>query len=192
MIDSQTVTLGVLQRVLQSLLSERVPVRELRSVLETLGDYADVKDVEVLTEYVRTALRRSICNLLLKESREEVIHVLTVSNVLEEMIKDSIHSTPIGVTVALPPEAASQMYQQMNQLVDQMIANGQQPVVLAAPHVRLAFRKLTASSFPSLYVLSYNEIAPDVEVSAVGVIRLEDENQEIHSEEHAASPAAGA
>ena len=192
LIDSQTVTLGVLQRVLQNLLSERVPVRDLRSVLETLGDYADVKDVEVLTEYVRTALRRSICNLLLKESPEEVIHVLTVSNVLEEMIKDSIHSTPIGVTVALPPEAASQMYQQMNQLVDQMIANGQQPVVLAAPHVRLAFRKLTASSFPSLYVLSYNEIAPDVEVSAVGVIRLEDENQEIHSEEHAASPAAGA
>lgn len=192
LVDSHTVPLGSLQRVLQNLLAERVPIRDLRSVLETMGDYAEVKDVEVLTEYVRTALRRSICNLLLKESPEEVVHVLTVANAVEEMIKESIHSTPIGVTVALPPEAAGQIYQQMSSLIDQMIANGQQPVVLAAPHVRLAFRKLTASSYPSLYVLSYNEIAPEVEVSAVGVIRLDDENQEIHSEEYAASPAAGA
>ena len=192
LIDSSTVTIGTLQRVLQSLLAERVPIRDLRSVLETLGDYAEVKDVEVLTEYVRTALRRSICNLLLKESAEDVIHVVTVSTTVEEMIKESIRSTPVGVTVALPPEVAGQLYQQMSTLIDQMIANGQQPVVLAAPHVRLAFRKLTAASFSSLYVLSYNEIAPEVEVSAVGVIRLDDENQEIHSPEHAASPAAGA
>jgi flagellar biosynthesis protein FlhA len=74
-----------------------------------------------------------------------------------------------------------------------MIANGQQPVVLAAPHIRLAFRKLTASSFPTLYVVSYNEIAPEIEVSAVGVIRLEnDEDPEIHSAERAVGATASA
>jgi len=185
------VPLGRLQRVLQNLLFERVPVRDFRSILETLADYADIKDVEVLTEYVRSALRRAICNSLLKEAPEEGISVLTMTGDLEEMIRESVQSTPAGISVALSPDVASQLFRHMTALIDQMINNGQQPVVLAAPHIRLAFRKLTAANFPSLWVLSYNEIAPEVEVSAVGVIRLEDENQDVRGLEHAASPAAG-
>ena len=186
------VPIGRLQRVLQSLLSERVPVRDFRTVLETLADYADMKDNEVLTEYVRASLRRSICNMLLKEAPDEGISVLTVSGEVEEMVRDAVQSTPAGITVALAPEAATLIFRQLNRLIDQMVANGQQPVVLTAPQIRLAFRKLTAANFPSLYVLSYNEIAPEVEVSAVGVVRLDHEDQEIRSSEHAASPAAGA
>ena len=74
-------------------------------------------------------------------------------------------------------------------IIDQMIGNGQQPIVLTAPHVRLALRKLTAANFPSLYVLSYNEIAPEVAVSAVGVVRMDHENKEIRGAEHATSAA---
>jgi len=103
-----------------------------------------------------------------------------------------VQSTPIGITVALAPEAATLVFRQLNRLIDQMVANGQQPVVLTAPQIRLALRKLTAANFPSLYILSYNEIAPEVEVSAVGVVRLDNEDQEIRGPEHAASPAAGA
>ena len=186
------VPLGRLQRVLQNLLSERVPLRDFRTILETLADYADIKDVEVLTEYVRTALRRSICNNLLKETPEEGISVLTVSGDVEELIKDAAQSTPAGLAVALAPDLAARLFQQMTSLIDQMIANGQQPVVLTAPHIRLALRKLTEANFPSLCLLSYNEIIPELEVSAVGVIRMEDEDQEIYREEHAAGPAAGA
>ena len=79
----------------------------------------------------------------------------------------------------------------MTGLVDQMVANGQQPAVLASPQIRLAFRKLTAPNFPSLFVLSYNEIVPEVDVSSVGNITLEYEDQEIHSPEYAGSPAPG-
>ena len=181
---------GRLQRTLQSLLSERVPIRDLRSILETLADYTDIRDVEVLTEYVRTALRRSICNTLVKEVPDEEIHVLTVSGDVEELLKEAMQSTPAGLTVALAPDIASRLLRQMTELIDQMIANGQQPVVLTAPQVRLALRKLTAANFPTLYVLSYNEIAPEVGVSAVGIVRLENEDQEIYRDEHAAGPAA--
>ena len=186
------VPIGRLQRVLQNLLVERVPIRDLRTVLETLTDYADIKDVEVLTEYVRSGLRRAICNSLLKEAPEEGIAVLVVAGDVEELLKESVQSTPAGISVAVAPDVASELFARMTTLIDQMITNGQQPVVLAAPHIRLAFRKLTAANFPSVWVLSYNEIAPEVEVSAVGVIRLEDENQDVRGLEHAASPAAGA
>lgn len=187
------VPVGRLQRVLQNLLTERVPVRDFRTILETLADYSDIKDVEILTEYARTALRRSICNVLLKEAPEEGISVLTIAGPIEELIKESVQSTPAGLAVAMPPEVATRIFRNLSSLVDQMIANGQQPVVLAAPHIRLAFRKLTASSFPTLYVVSYNEIAPEVEVSAVGVIRLEnDEDPEIYSAERAVGATASA
>jgi len=181
---------GRLQRTLQSLLSERVPIRDLRTILETLADYTDVRDVEVLTEYVRTALRRSICNTLTKEAPDEDIHVLTVSGEVEELLKEGMQSTPAGLTVAIAPDVASRLLRQMTELIDQMIANGQQPVVLTAPQVRLALRKLTAANFPTLFVLSYNEIAPEVGVSAVGIVRLDNEDQEIYSDEHAFSPPA--
>ena len=187
------VPIGRLQRVLQNLLFERVPVRDFRTILETLADYADIKDVEVLTEYTRTALRRSICNVLLKEAPEEGIAVLTIAGQLEELIKDSVQSTPAGMGVAMSPDVASLVFRNLAALIDRMIANGQQPVVLTAPHIRLAFRKLTASSFPTLYVLSYNEIAPEVEVSAVGVLRFEsDEDPEIRGTERATSAAPSA
>ena len=183
--------LGKVQRVLQNLLVERVPIRDLRTILETLADYGEIKDVEVLTEYVRTALRRQICNVLLKESPDEGIAVLTIDSLVEEMIREAVQSTPTGLTVAVAPEVAGQLFQTMTGLVDQMVANGQQPAVLASPQIRLAFRKLTAANFPSLFVLSYNEIVPEVDVSSVGNITLEYEDQEIHSPEYAGSPATG-
>lgn len=184
------VPLSKLQRVLQNLVVERVPIRSLRSILECLADYSDIKDLEVLTEYVRTALRRAICNSLLKERPEDGLAVLTVSGRVEEMIKESIQMTVAGINVALPPDLASRLFHSMTSLIDQMITNGQQPVVLTAPHVRLALRKLTAANFPTLYVLSYNEIAPEVEVVAVGSINLSDEDPQIRGQKHAGSLAA--
>jgi flagellar biosynthesis protein FlhA len=181
------IPVGRLQRVLQNLLAERVPVRDFRTLLETLAEYSDIKDVVVLTEYARTALRRSICNNLLKESPDEGIAVLTISSEVEQLIKDAAITTPAGLAVAMAPDLAARLLQQISGL----IANGQQPVVLTAPNVRLALRKLVAANFPSLHLLSYNEIIPELEVSAVGVIRMENEDQEIRGEEYATSAAPG-
>jgi flagellar biosynthesis protein FlhA len=150
-----------------------------------------VGDPEVLGEYVRTALRRQICNALLKESQERGIAVLTLDGEAEELIREAVQTTPGGITVALAPDLAGDLFRRLTALVDRMIGSGQQPVVLTAPHVRLAFRKLTAANFPSLYVLSYNEIAPDVEVSSVGSLTLSHEDQEVRSPEYAGSPATG-
>ena len=190
------VPLGRVQRVLQNLLAERVSVRELHTVIETLADYSEIKDVEVLTEYTRTALRRAICNGLLKEAPEESIAVLTLGPDVEETIEDAVQSTTVGINVALPPDLAALLFQRLSQLTDQMLVNGQHQAVLTAPHVRLAFRKLTAANFPNLYVLSYNEISPEVDVSAVGMLTLSDnavsdDNTEVRGAEHAGSPATG-
>ncbi len=186
--DSDAV--GKVQRVLQILLAERVPIRDLRTILEVLADHARIEDVEVLGEYARTALRRSICNALLKEAADNSVAVLTIGGAVEELIKEAVQASPAGIIVALAPDVANELFIEMTDLIDQMVANGQQPVVLAAPHIRLAFRKLTAANFPTLYVLSYNEIAPDVEVASVGNITLSTyENPQVHSPEYAGSPA---
>ena len=181
---------GKLQRVLQKLLAERVSVRDLRTILEVLADYADINDVEVLAEYARASLRRVICNTLVKESPDESIAVLTVDGDVEQLIVEGVQSTPTGLNVAVAPDVASELFEALSKLVDQMIANGQLPVVLTAPSIRLAFRKLTAANFPSLYVVSYNEIAPEVEVNSVGNLSLSYEDQEIRGEEYAGGPAA--
>lgn len=186
--DSETV--GRLQRVLQNLLVERVPIRDLRTILEVLADHARIEDVEVLSEYVRTALRRAICTALLKESQDNSIAVLTIDGTVEELIKEAVQSSPAGIIVALAPDVANDIFTVLTELVDQMVANGQQPVVLAPPHLRLAFRKLTAANFPTLYVLSYNEIAPDVEVISMGNLALSSyEDPQVRGPEYAGSPA---
>ena len=182
---------GKLQRVLQNLLFERVPIRDLRTILEVLSEHSRIDDVEVLSEYVRTALRRSICNALLKEAPDNAIAVLTIDGGVEQIVVEAVQSSPAGIVVAVAPDVANEIFVGLTELVDQMVANGQQPVVLAAPQTRLAFRKLTAANFPMLHVLSYNEIAPDVEVTSVGIITLNAyEDPQIHSPEYAGGSAA--
>ena len=182
---------GKLQRVLQNLLFERVPIRDLRTILEVLSEHSRIDDVEVLSEYVRTALRRSICNALLKEAPDNAIAVLTIDGGVEQLVTEAVQSSPAGIVVAVAPDVANEIFVGLTELVDQMVANGQQPVVLAAPQTRLAFRKLTAANFPMLHVLSYNEISPDVEVTSVGNITLSTyEDPQIHSPEYAGSSAA--
>ena len=162
---------GGVQKTLQHLLKEQVPVRDLQTILETMADYAPVtKDPEVLTEYVRTALGRTVCQLY--QNEEGNIPVLTVAPELEQQLADAMQSTPGGIKVLLQPEISGQVFERLAEGIDSMVSNGQQPVVLTAPSVRPAFRRLTETSFPSLAVLSYNEIIPGVEVYSVGMISL--------------------
>ncbi len=162
---------GGVQKTLQHLLKEQVPVRDLQTILETMADYAPVtKDPEVLTEYVRTALGRTVCQLY--QNEEGNIPVLTVAPELEQQLADAMQSTPGGIKVLLQPEVSGQVFERLAEGIDSMVSNGQQPVVLTAPSVRQAFRRLTETSFPSLAVLSYNEIIPGVEVYSVGMISL--------------------
>lgn len=165
-------SVGGVQKVLELLLQEQVPILDTQTILETLADYASLtKDPEILTEYVRTALARTICQKYLNE--EGNIPVLTVDPQLEQQIADSMQSTPGGIKVVLAHDVTNRLLEQMAESIDGMVANNQQPVVLTAPNVRPALRRLTESTFPSLALLSYNEIVPGVDVYSVGMVSLE-------------------
>lgn len=165
---------GGVQKVLQNLLRERVPIRNLQTILETLSDSVGITtDPDILTEYVRASLGRWICDLY--KDDESIIPVLTMSPGLEEQIGEGVQSTPAGIKVVVSPDVSQRIFDQLSVQIDSMVANGQQPVVLTSPNIRLGFRRLTQSTFPSLAVLSYNEIVPGVEVHAVGMLALEEQ-----------------
>lgn len=165
-------SVGGVQKVLEHLLQEQVPILDMQTILETLSDYAGItKDPEILTEYVRTSLARTICQKYLNE--EGNIPVLTVDPQLEQKIAESMQSTPGGIKVVLPHDVTNRLLEQLAHSIDGMVANNQQPVVLTAPNVRPALRRLTETTFPSLALLSYNEIVPGVDVYSVGMVSLE-------------------
>jgi flagellar biosynthesis protein FlhA len=165
-------SVGGVQKVLELLLQEQVPILDTQTILETLADYASLtKDPEILTEYVRTSLARTICQKYLNE--EGNIPVLTVDPQLEQQIADSMQSTPGGIKVVLAHDVTNRLLEQLAESIDGMVANNQQPVVLTAPNVRPALRRLTETTFPSLALLSYNEIVPGVDVYSVGMVSLE-------------------
>lgn len=163
---------GGVQKVLSHLLQEQIPILDMQTILETLADYAGItKDPEILTEYVRTALARTICQKYLND--EGNIPVLTVDPQLEQRIAESMQSTPGGIKVVLAHDVTNRLLEALASSIDGMVNNNQQPVVLTAPNVRPALRRLTETTFPSLAVLSYNEIVPGVDVYSVGMVSLE-------------------
>ena len=162
-------SVGGIQKVLQNLLKEQISIRDMQTILETAADYAPItKDPEILTEYVRTALGRSIC--LAYQNAEGSIPVLTVAPDLEGQIAEAMQSTAGGIKVLLSPDITNQLFERLAEGIDTMVSNGQQPAVITAPSVRPALRRLTETTFPSLGILSYNEIVPGVEVFSVGTV----------------------
>lgn len=165
------ISLPALHKILQLLLSERVAIRDLGTIMETISDYiGSVKDPEVLAEYCRIALRRQISDML-KDNRGS-IHCFTLSPQVEQMLADSVQNTKQGIMLILPPDAAEQLVQATTQQADTLAAAGYHPVCLTSPNVRLAFRRLMEPSLPSLTVVSYNEIHRDVEVISSGMVEI--------------------
>ncbi len=163
-------SLGTLQKILQHLLKERVPVRDLLTILEAAGDYAaSTKDPSTLGEFARTALYRTITRMYIDD--EDKLTVFTLSPQLERLIMENMQSTVQGVVVNLSPEVTGRVLKQVGTLIDQMSAAGHLPVVLTSSGIRLAFRVLTEISYPRLAILSYNEIAPEVEIFSVGMVK---------------------
>ena len=116
----EQLTLGGVQKVLQILLKEQVPIRDLVTILETIGDYTPItKDTEVLAEYVRAALGRGICEIY--KTQEGTIPALTVSPSLETQISESIESTVAGIKVGLPPDTVRQLFERMTDRIEVMV-----------------------------------------------------------------------
>jgi flagellar biosynthesis protein FlhA len=167
----EQVSLGTLQKVLQTLLHERVPVRDLTTILETISDYIGAtKEPDVLGEYVRMSLKRQITELY--RDRDGKINVFTIDPSVEQALAESVQNTKQGLMLAVDPSMAETLLEKMSELVNDVQMAGLTPVCLCSPNIRLALHRLVETKFPGIAVLSYNEIIPDVEVVSTGMVRL--------------------
>jgi len=165
------ISLGEVQKVLQNLVRERVSVRDLVTILETVADNVHMsKDPEVLTECVRVALSRVICKEYM--NNEGVINVITLDPQIEQIVAQSIQRTEMGSFLALDPNMGQEILMSIGQEVGKLQERGLQPIILCAPQIRPALKRLTDRSFPNLVVLSWNEIAPKVNVNSVGMVSI--------------------
>lgn len=162
---------GELQRVCQNLLRERVPIRDMETIIETLGDYSSrTKDLDVLTEYVRNALARSICKQYVDES--DRLWCVTLDPALEDLINGHIERSERGMTNTMPPATTQQIIRQIAHKTAELTQTGRSAVVLCSPQIRSALRRMIETSLPHVAVLAYNEVVPDVAVEAVGMVGL--------------------
>ncbi len=162
-------TLGEVQKVLQHLLREGVPIRDLVTILEALADYAPrTRDVEALGEYARAALARTLTHRL--SDPQGRLHVMVLEPALEAYLRERVEQTPQGVTLALEPSTARSLLQAMGQHAQGMSAKGFLPVLAVPAPLRLPVRKLLGADLPSLHVIAYHEIAPRTPIQVVAQI----------------------
>ncbi|WP_375539402.1 flagellar biosynthesis protein FlhA [Clostridium estertheticum] len=165
-------TIGEVQKVLQSLLKEKVAIKDMVTILESLADNARItKDIEVLTEYVRFALGRSICNGLIDENG--VMTIMTLSPEIENIVSNNIQKSLQGSFPAVDPETTSKILNSIKENINTIYFHNNQPVILVSPKIRPAFRRLIEMVFPTLSVLSLNEIPNEVEIKTEGVVTLQ-------------------
>ena len=166
-------SLGHIQKVLQNLLRERVSIRDMLTIAETLADYAPLtKDPEVLTEYCRQRLARGIIKSLLAPGSKE-LYVITVDPAVEEKILASVQQTETGTYPALDPNTLQQLVNRLSELIEKHFATlTQAPVVLCSAGVRRHLRKLIERFLPTVAVVSHNELVGDISVQAVATLKL--------------------
>ncbi|MDI6906125.1 MAG: flagellar biosynthesis protein FlhA [Thermoanaerobacterales bacterium] len=166
-------SLGEVQKVLQNLLRERVPVRDLVTILEALADAARLsRDSDFLTEHARQALARTITRLYASGGR---LQVITLHPRLEQVLADAVQQTALGSYPVLEPGRARRLLDRLKAIVEKVQLKGLAPVVLCAGRVRMPFRRLTERTFPQLAVLALQEIEPHVEVEAVGSVTWDED-----------------
>ena len=173
-----TLTVGEVQEVLQNLLSERVSIRDLVSICETLATHArTTRDIDLLTEYARTGLARQISA---QHASDGTLHVLTVGPRTEDEIANSIQHTEHGNSVALAPWQVQRLMGVLGSEVERMASNGRDPVILCSSRIRLALRRLIERKLPNVTVLAFSEVTPQTTVEAVGNIEVSVADEALH------------
>ncbi|HEX3072018.1 MAG TPA: flagellar biosynthesis protein FlhA, partial [Ignavibacteriales bacterium] len=175
-INPDILPLGVIQKVLQSLLKEFIPIKDLVQILESLIDYSKVtKNADVLTEYVRHSIGSTIANLY--KDGNGVIHAMALSGELEEYVVTSLQKQKDATqTLGLTPAMLKGLNQNLGANVQNMKSLGYVPIVLASATIRPYFYRLINSSFPDLVVLSYTELPSDVEMEIIGKVEVGNAN----------------
>lgn len=167
-------TLGQVQKVLQKLLAERVSVRDLLTICETLADYGPMtKDPEVLMEYCRQKLARAILKSVLGPGVKE-LHVITLDPKVEDIITAGVQQTEHGTFLSVDPGQVQKILGSLNSVVEKFGPLTQPPVVLCSPVVRRHFRRMVERFVPTLVVLSHNELVMDMNIQSIGTVGLGD------------------
>ncbi|MCL2121371.1 MAG: flagellar biosynthesis protein FlhA [Clostridiales bacterium] len=163
-------TLTELQKILRNLLKEGVPVSDLETILETLADYGPVvKDNDMLTEYVRQALKRTITH---RFSEAGQMKVLSLDGELENVIINSVKKIDGGAYLALEPDTIQKIIAAATDKINQMKQVVQPPIILTSPVVRVYFKKLLDQFYPEVVVLSFNDIDSGVQIQSLGTIEI--------------------
>ena len=161
--------LGEVQRVLQNLLKEGISIRDLLTIFETLADYATTtRDTDILTEYVRQALKRAITGKFFPPN--ETTSVVTVDPKIEQEIMSSVKQTETGAYLTLDPEKTKAIVNSVEAETKKLENMGKNPIIVTSPIVRMYFKRLTEDYFKDLIVVSYNEIDNNVELQSVGMV----------------------
>ena len=161
--------LAEVQQILQMLLREEVPIRQLGPILETLGDYAPrTKDPILLTEYVRHRLARTICTRY--RDKEHRLYVVTLDPALEDRIRAGFEHNEHGLFIRMSPQAVEALCRLIAAEVEKLVTAGHPPIVLVSPQIRAALKQMTAPHMPQLVVLSYNEITRDTKIESVAMV----------------------
>ena len=164
-------TLGEVQKVLQNLLREKISIKDRVTILETLADNArNTKDIELLTEYVRMAMSRSICAGLVDETNS--ITVATLSLEVENIIGNSLQRSINGTYPAIDPDTTNKIFSSIQNTVESIHFNNNRTILLVSPKIRAPFRKLVEMVFPNITVLSLNEIPSDIRIKAQGTVNI--------------------
>ncbi len=165
------VTINDLQKVMGKLLEEHIPIRDLETILEVLGDYAGkIKDVDMLTEYVRQSLKRTISRKFAEAGQMKVI---SLDSSIENMIINSVKKVESGSYLALDQASIQKIIVSATAEIDKIKDLVQVPIVLTSPMVRMYFKKLIDQFYPNVVVLSFNEIDSQIQVQSLGSISVE-------------------
>jgi len=164
------ISVGDLQKVLSRLLQEDVPIKDLETILETLGDYGvKIKDTDMLTEYVRQSLKRTISR---KFTEANQMKVISLDPSVETMIMGAVKKLDNGSYLALDQNNIQKIINATTQQIDKIKELVQTPVILTSPIVRIYFKKLIDQFYPNVVVLSFSEIDTQVQIQALGNIAV--------------------
>ncbi|NLY00076.1 MAG: flagellar biosynthesis protein FlhA [Rhodopirellula sp.] len=161
--------LSEVQQILQLLLHEQVPIRQLATVLEALGDSASrTKDPITLTELVRARLARVISTRY--RDRDGTLHVITLDPPMEDRIRAGFDHTERGLMVRMSPQAIEKTCRSIAVEIEKLTRAGHRPILLVSPQIRVGLKRITEPHLPKLIVLSYNEITRDTRIESVAMV----------------------
>lgn len=175
-INPEVLPLGMIQKVLQNLLKELIPIKDLVQILESLIDYSKVtKNVDVLTEYVRHSLGETIANLY--KDQNGIIHTVALGENLENYITNALQKQKEAIqTLGLTPEMLVDLNKSIQSYLDNFRVLGYTPIIMTSATIRPYLFRLLNSSFPDLVILSYTELPSNIEIEFLGKLEVKNEN----------------